>query len=159
MTSVVIALGSNVGARHVHLRRALHLVRAEVELARVSRVWETEPVDAPAGSAPFLNMVALGWTTLGAETLLSFLHGVEAAMGRRRRERNEPRPIDLDLVFFGAHLLRGGRAVVPHPRWRRRRFVLDPLADLRLPWVDPETGTPVAALTGPRVRDRVDSLY
>ncbi|MGH9458997.1 MAG: 2-amino-4-hydroxy-6-hydroxymethyldihydropteridine diphosphokinase [Thermoanaerobaculia bacterium] len=143
MTPVVIALGSNLGDRVLHLRRAIDRIRERVDIVRISRVHETAPVDAPEGSGPFLNMVVAGATRLGPEELLAFLHEIEADLGRRRRQRNEPRIIDLDLIFYGAHLVRGGEIVVPHPRWRQRRFVLDPLAELRLPWVDPESGVPL----------------
>ncbi|HVR44828.1 MAG TPA: 2-amino-4-hydroxy-6-hydroxymethyldihydropteridine diphosphokinase [Thermoanaerobaculia bacterium] len=145
MTPVVIALGSNLGDRRTHLRRAIAEVGALVRLARLSSVWETAPVDAPAGSGPFLNMVVAGWTRLGAPALLDAMHRIERGMGRKRRVRNEPRTIDLDLILYGARIEDSRELRVPHPRYRDRSFVLAPLRELGLPWIDPGTGRRIAS--------------
>lgn len=139
-TPVVIALGSNLGDRQYELNRALREMSGLVRLVRISPVYETAPVDAPPGSNDFLNMVVAGWTRLGAETLLEGLHGIESTRGRERRVRHEPRHIDLDLILYGAHRIKRPRIEVPHPRYRARSFVMDPLRALNLPWVDPATG-------------------
>ena len=68
--SVLIALGSNLGDRGWYLRRAIHELRDAVSVVRISRVIETEPVDAPRGSPRFLNMVVAGYTHLSPERLL-----------------------------------------------------------------------------------------
>ena len=159
MTSVLIALGSNLGDRRLNLRRAIEHLKLAVNLARLSPVWETAPVDAPEESGPFLNMVAAGSTSLGPEELLAELHEIERRLGRKRRRRAEPRNVDLDLILHGATLRRSGGLVVPHPRFRERAFVLAPLADLGLSWVDPSTGRPLKWL---RVEGDVEvagSLY
>jgi 2-amino-4-hydroxy-6-hydroxymethyldihydropteridine diphosphokinase len=143
---VVIALGSNLGPRQYLLRRAVHELAAFVRVVRQSSVHATAPVDAPKGSPDFLNMVVAGTTRLDAMELLSELHGIEARLGRVRGVRNAPRPIDLDLILYGAHLMRNGQIVVPHPRYREREFVLAPLRELRLPWRDPATGIALHSL-------------
>lgn len=143
MRSVLIALGSNLGDRRLHLRRAIDELACSVRIVRVSSVWETDPVDAPEGSGAFLNMVALGWTSRGAAELLNDLHAIEERMGRRRRRRNEPRIIDLDLVLHGATLRREKGVRVPHPRYLDREFVLSPIGELALRWSDPATGRPL----------------
>lgn len=159
MTPVLIALGSNLGDRRVSLRRAVEHLKSAVRLIRLSRVWETAPVDAPAGSGPFLNMVAAGVTELGPNELLDELHAIEARMGRVRRYPNEPRIVDLDLILHGASLLRSEAATVPHPRFRDRGFVLQPLSDLRLGWVDPTTGRPLRWLRGSGAVEATGLLY
>ena len=111
-----------------------------VSLVRISSIYETDPVDAPAGSPCFLNMVVAGLTSLSAFDLLAALHEIEAQHGRVRRERNGPRPLDLDLILYGAHAIRTASLVVPHPRYRERAFVREPLAELRLRWCDPVSG-------------------
>jgi 2-amino-4-hydroxy-6-hydroxymethyldihydropteridine diphosphokinase len=156
--SAVIALGSNLGDRRVNLRRAVAAIGGFVRVVRLSRVWETEPVDAPPGSGPFLNMVVAGWTTLRAAELLAAMHGVEATMGRVRRRRNEPRAIDLDLIFCGGELADGG-VLVPHPRYRERDFVVGPLGELALPWVDPATSIPLSRLRAGSGESRAFPLY
>ena len=146
MTPVVIALGSNLGDRRLHLRRAIARISGFVDVHRLSSVWETVPVDAPAGSGSFLNMVAAGTTSLTAAILLDSLHEIERGMGRVRRRLNEPRIIDLDLIFFGAEISRSRRLNLPHPRYETRSFVLQPLAELSLSWIDPRSGATLDSL-------------
>jgi 2-amino-4-hydroxy-6-hydroxymethyldihydropteridine diphosphokinase len=141
--AVVIALGSNVGPRELHLRRAVHRLQRIIRVVRLSSVLETEPVDSPSGAGRFLNMVLVGYTRCSAPALLQELLDLEIALGRRRpAPANAPRPIDLDLIFYGALISRGALQV-PHPRYRQREFVLAPLRELRLPWMDPVTGDPL----------------
>ena len=105
-----------------------------MRVVRVSSIHETAPVDAPSGSPPFLNMAVVGYTTLDASTFLRALHAIEHRMGRiRRRVRNEPRIIDLDLILFGAYRVRSAALTIPHPRAHLRPFVLDPLAECSTP--------------------------
>lgn len=137
---VVIALGSNLGDRAYHLRHAVHSLSEVVRIVRVSSSYDTPPVDAPAGSPRFLNMVVAGWTHLPPQKLLRALLAIESRLGRVRRERNGPRTIDLDLILYSAARLRTRELTLPHPRYRERAFVMEPLAELRLPWRDPVTG-------------------
>ncbi|MFZ2491011.1 MAG: 2-amino-4-hydroxy-6-hydroxymethyldihydropteridine diphosphokinase [Thermoanaerobaculia bacterium] len=142
---VVIALGSNLGDRRLNLARAVHEMRTAVRIVRLSRIHETDPVDAPAGSQRFFNMVVAGYTALSPEELMASLLGIEARLGRIRRGiRNAPRIIDLDVILFGATLRRSRSLTLPHPRYRDREFVTAPLRELRLPWRDPVTGEPLS---------------
>jgi 2-amino-4-hydroxy-6-hydroxymethyldihydropteridine diphosphokinase len=126
----VIALGSNLGDRAWHLRRALHALARIARLVRVSSIHETNPVDAPPGSPDFLNMVVVGRTPLSPFDLLRELLATEARLGRRRSVRNAPRVIDLDLIFYGARHIQTKDLTVPHPRWMERGFVLEPLREV-----------------------------
>ncbi len=126
--SVVIALGSNLGDRGWYLRRAVDELRRVISVVRVSQVIETEPVDAPPPK--FLNMAVVGHTRLSPEELLDALLAIEARLGRRRRTRNAPRVIDLDLILHSAHVRRSERLTLPHPRYRQREFVTRPLREL-----------------------------
>lgn len=121
-------MGSNLGDRGYHLRRAQYELSRIVTIVRVSSVIETDPVDAPAGSGRFLNAVLLGTTRLPPDVLLSSLLEIERRMGRRRRGvRNEPRVIDLDLIVYSALRMRTERLTLPHPRASQRQFVMQPL--------------------------------
>jgi 2-amino-4-hydroxy-6-hydroxymethyldihydropteridine diphosphokinase len=94
-----------------------------------SAVYETVPVgkiDQPA----FLNQVLEVRTTLAPEELLSRLLQVERELGRVRNERWGPRNIDLDLLAFGGHIFKTDRLVLPHQELHRRRFVLQPWAEI-----------------------------
>lgn len=130
LPTVVIALGSNLGDRALSLRRAVLALGAVMRVVRISSVHETEPVDAPAGSPPFLNMVVAGYTRLPPLALLEALQAIESRLGRRRGVRNAPRTIDLDLILYSSRAMRTKRLTLPHPRYREREFVMEPLREL-----------------------------
>ena len=139
-SSVLIALGSNLGDRAWFLRRAIHELAGEIDVVRISSFVETEPVYAPAGSPRFLNAVVAGCTERSPSSVLETLHRIEAKLGRRRSIRNAPRIIDLDLILYSAQMLRSRDLIVPHPRYLQREFVRGPLRELGLRWRDPASG-------------------
>jgi 2-amino-4-hydroxy-6-hydroxymethyldihydropteridine diphosphokinase len=143
---VFIGLGSNVGRRPVFLRRAVSALKKTpgVRVVRVSPVYETSPV-GPRQRC-FLNAVLEVRSHEGPEDLLKRLQALERALGRRRRRRWGPREIDLDLLLFGRRRANRPGLTLPHPRWRERKFVLWPLADLAPRFRDPADGSTVAAL-------------
>ncbi len=99
----------------------------------VSSLWETTPVDCPPGSPPFVNAVVslVPRKSETPESLLSRLQTLEQEFGRPLEHgRNEPRPLDLDLIAFGEQQRAGPGLVLPHPRAHLRQFVLQPLAEL-----------------------------
>ena len=127
----MLALGSNLGDREYHLRRALHELTAIVRVVRVSSIHETAPVDAPPGSPSFLNMVLLGFTALAPSALLSELLAIEKRLGRTRSGvRNAPRIIDIDLILHGSTRMRTSTLTLPHPRACEREFVMAPLREI-----------------------------
>lgn len=154
--SVVLALGSNLGDRRHRLREGIFRLSRIVRPVRISSFWETAAVDAPDGSPDFLNAALAGSTVLGPHELLAGLNAIEKAMGRVRTARNAPRPIDIDLIFHGPTLLHTPSLTLPHPRYREREFVLAPLRELELPWVDPESGVVLERLVGSGRVERVD---
>jgi 2-amino-4-hydroxy-6-hydroxymethyldihydropteridine diphosphokinase len=129
----VVALGSNMGDRLAKLQAAVDALAdtPDVWVSGVSSVYETEPVDAPAGSGPFLNAVVVLDTTLPPALLLDRVQAIESAYGRKRDGvANAPRPLDVDLVVVGDRVMGDERLVLPHPRAAGRAFVLAPWADL-----------------------------
>lgn len=135
--SVLISLGTNLGDRVGNLRRAIDALAPDVRIVRLSSVIETDPVDAPPGSPRFLNMVAIGHTALSPAALLERLLTIERQLGRRRtRVRNAPRTIDLDLILHSAHYVRSPALALPHPRFREREFVMQPVRELGLGWAE-----------------------
>jgi 2-amino-4-hydroxy-6-hydroxymethyldihydropteridine diphosphokinase len=133
--SVLIALGTNLGDRLLNVRRAVDLLASAVRVVRLSGVRETEPVDAPPGSPRFLNMVVAGHTSLPPAALLERLLAIEQRLGRKRTNvRNAPRTIDLDLILHSANRVRTPSLTVPHPRYRARPFVMEPIRELGLRW-------------------------
>jgi 2-amino-4-hydroxy-6-hydroxymethyldihydropteridine diphosphokinase len=143
-----LSLGSNLGDRLRNLQTAKAELAAipGIEILERAPVYETEPVDvAPAHQhRRFLNTVILIETSKSPEELLRFLRIIEQRQGRRRTaDRNAPRPIDIDIIFAGQMRRRGGPLTLPHPRWAERRFVVQPLADLRPDLVLPDEPRPV----------------
>lgn len=127
-STVVIALGSNLGDRRWYLRRAVDELRRVISVVRVSSIIETDPVDAPPPK--FLNMVVVGYTILSPEKLLDALQEIETRLGRRRTTRNAPRVIDIDLILHSANRRRSARLTLPHPRYRERQFVMRPMREV-----------------------------
>jgi len=124
-----VALGSNLGDREYNLRRALAMLPMRV--VRVSTFIETDAIDSAPGAPQFLNAVAIGYTALAPEEMLSELLKLEARLGRvRRGVRNEPRVIDLDLILHGATRVNTRTLTLPHPRAALRDFVMRPLAEI-----------------------------
>lgn len=143
---MAIALGSNLGDRLGHLRSAIDALGASVLTdVRVSRVIETAP-DPPGPAPPYLNAALVAHTTRSARALLEALLALEGAHGRTRPFANAPRTLDLDLILYGDAVLNEHGLVVPHPRFRERRFVLDPLAEIAPDWIDPVSGLTIARL-------------
>ena len=141
-----LALGSNLGDRAALIDAALaELEAAGVRVCERAPLYETDPVGV--GEQPqFLNAAAAGFTRLSARDLLDRLLGIERDRGRERPHEGAPRTLDLDLILYGSEVIDEPGLRVPHPRFRNRRFVLEPLAEIAGDWVDPETGEAMTAL-------------
>jgi 2-amino-4-hydroxy-6-hydroxymethyldihydropteridine diphosphokinase len=147
LVPVAIALGSNVGAREAHLNDAVTRLRALLTDARVSSFYETDYVGGAAGPQPrFLNAALVGHTDLPAQALLRALLDVERDAGRSRPFQDAPRTLDLDLILYGDSIIDQPGLLVPHPRFRQRRFVLEPLAEIAADWRDPVSGRRIEEL-------------
>jgi 2-amino-4-hydroxy-6-hydroxymethyldihydropteridine diphosphokinase len=100
-----------------------------------STVIQSAPVDCPPGSAPFLNAVAeiqVDSHKWPPEKLLANFQSFEQQRGRAaEHERNAPRPLDLDILYYGDRVVRLDTLVIPHSRLTERLFVLEPLAQIR----------------------------
>ena len=146
MKIVYLALGSNVGNREEHLRKALGKLQArDLRLRRESGLYETEPMGLRE-QRWFLNQVAEFETELFPMQLLLRTQRIERILGRRRTIANGPRTIDIDIVLYGNAVVKGPDLEIPHPRYRERRFVLEPLAELNPELRDPVTGQSVGAM-------------
>ncbi|MDD5020450.1 MAG: 2-amino-4-hydroxy-6-hydroxymethyldihydropteridine diphosphokinase [Candidatus Omnitrophica bacterium] len=143
-----LGLGSNLGDRLGHIRRAADLLKASsgISMLRLSAVYETAPWDTDKGQPDYLNAVVEVEATAGPRGLLKVLGEIEQALGRKRQEPKGPRTIDLDILYCGSQVIRDEGLTVPHPGAHARFFVLKPLADLVPGFIDPQTGETVARM-------------
>jgi 2-amino-4-hydroxy-6-hydroxymethyldihydropteridine diphosphokinase len=143
---VAVALGSNVGDRRAHLDYAISKLQSLLANLTVSRYYDTVPVGVSGPQPLFLNAAAVGDTTLPARALLEALLALEADRGRERLYVHAPRTLDLDLILHGDVVLDEPGLTVPHPRFRERTFVLEPLAEIAADLRDPITRKTVGEL-------------
>jgi 2-amino-4-hydroxy-6-hydroxymethyldihydropteridine diphosphokinase len=130
MSTVYIALGTNVGEREKNLHEAIRLLGVSgVQVRKVSSVYETEPVDY-LDQPWFLNAVLKAETSMEAEQLLAALRRIETDMGSKKRFAKGPRLIDLDILLYDDATIDTPNLQVPHPRMLLRNFVLVPLAEI-----------------------------
>jgi 2-amino-4-hydroxy-6-hydroxymethyldihydropteridine diphosphokinase len=144
LTVVWLGFGANLGDRQANIERALVRVEDQVRISRRSDLVETEPVRAEGPD--YLNCVAEGETELAPIELLDFTQEIEREMGRSAKGTNAPRPIDIDILFFGDRIVRTPRLSVPHPRLHVRPFVLDPLRAIEPGLLHPLLGRTVEEL-------------
>jgi 2-amino-4-hydroxy-6-hydroxymethyldihydropteridine diphosphokinase len=140
--SVYLSLGSNVGDRKENLDRALSFLSERLRVEEVSSVYDTAPEDNP-DQPRFLNLIAHAYTTLEPQSLLALVKGIEAKLGRTPSTRYSPRPMDIDILFYGKQALNSTTLTIPHARIPERAFVLVPLAEIAPEMVHPVSGKPV----------------
>ncbi len=146
MDRVAVALGSNLGDRAGHLNHAVSRLQSVIHKLRVSRYHETAPVGVTGPQPLYMNAVAVGQTRLTPRALLDALLAIERERGRMRPHPNAPRTLDLDIILFGELVSEETELTIPHPRFRERRFVLEPLIELAPELVDPVTRLTVREL-------------
>ncbi|HXO86744.1 MAG TPA: 2-amino-4-hydroxy-6-hydroxymethyldihydropteridine diphosphokinase [Gemmatimonadales bacterium] len=128
---VYVALGSNMGDREGHLAHARSRLNElpGTRVIAVSKVEETAPL-GPVAQPPYLNQMVLLETSLSPADLLARCREIEAERGRERRERWGPRTLDLDIVRYGARIVREPNLMIPHPELANRDFWQREIAEL-----------------------------
>jgi 2-amino-4-hydroxy-6-hydroxymethyldihydropteridine diphosphokinase len=144
LTSYAIALGSNRRSRHGSPAATVRAAADRLGVERLSRIRATRAV-GPAGRG-FANAAALIESDLDPPALLAALKRIEREFGRRGGRRWGPRVLDLDIILWSEGSWAEDGLVIPHPEFRRRAFVIEPLADLVPGWRDPLTGATVRQL-------------
>ncbi|MDR1037886.1 MAG: 2-amino-4-hydroxy-6-hydroxymethyldihydropteridine diphosphokinase [Deltaproteobacteria bacterium] len=137
-----VLLGANLESPRAAVERASELMGA-LEGFRIlarSSMWVTDPVGGPPGQDPYVNRAEIWLAPPDPVGVVRALLGVEARMGRVRRERWGPRVIDVDLLYLGGLVSEDEEAMVPHPRLHVRAFALYPLAEVRPAWIHPLLG-------------------
>jgi len=147
LATAYLCLGSNLGEREKNLTQALSLLSQEINLEKVSPVYETEPVGYKEQPL-FLNLACQIITDLNPRELLRLAKTIERKMGRVPSSQiNSPRLIDIDILFYDNRILESQDLTIPHPRLPQRAFVLIPLADIAPKLVHPVLGKSIAELT------------
>lgn len=145
--NVFLGLGSNVGDRAANLKVAADLITKNVgKIAKKSHLYETQPW-GNTDQESFLNQVIMINTTLDPRDLLEKISKIERELGRERREKWGPRPLDIDILFYGKRVIRDKGLEIPHPELHKRAFVLVPLMEIA-----PELEHPI-------LKKQVDELY
>ncbi len=159
------SLGSNLYNRKRLLMQAknLLLTAPRTHFVDQSPIYETTPVDVKPEyqDMAYLNSIVIVDSELPLESWLSYIGKIETNLGRDRDEtdRNAPRPIDIDLIYAGDQIIDSGGLEVPHPRWAQRRFVVQPLCDVRPDMILPEADKPVSAILQSLPPDEGLSIY
>lgn len=130
-------LGSNLGNRELYLQKAIRYIENEIaDVVKASSVYETQSwgkTDAP----DYLNQVVMLRTAMPPLDILKKILGIEIALGRRREEKWGSRTIDIDILFYGEHIINEPALQVPHPELHKRRFTLEPLSEIGADFVHP----------------------
>jgi len=134
-----------MGNRQANLDKALEFLSQRLQLKKVSSLYDTEPV-GNTEQPRFLNMVCQVNTRLAPEELLTLAKGIELKLGRVPGKSNTPRPIDIDILFYGDQVIKTKKLVIPHPRLTERAFVLVPLDEIATDFVHPVNGKTVKEL-------------
>ncbi len=136
LLEVGLSLGSNLGDRVATLARAKKLIATidGVKIVSASSLYETEPVGVRQEfqHMKFINAVLILKTRLPVAALHSKLADIEHELGRvRLDDKYAPRALDIDVLYAGEIVSDETQLMLPHPRWAQRRFVLQPLTEVR----------------------------
>lgn len=146
MKETYISFGGNVGnvaATLQKMKQALVLLPS-VREARFSSLYRTSPVsDVP--QEMYLNGVCRFITDAPPLVLFHELEKIESCLGKRQKPKDQPRPIDIDILFYGSCEFFGDGLIIPHPRWKERLFVLVPLQELGI-------GLPIASVVDEEIQ-------
>ncbi|MGF7040566.1 2-amino-4-hydroxy-6-hydroxymethyldihydropteridine diphosphokinase [Mucilaginibacter lappiensis] len=137
MNNIFLLIGSNLGDRKLFLKQAIKHIEADIApLVKASSVYETQSwgkTDAP----DYLNQVLMLQTLLPAQVVLQKILAIENLLGRKREEKWGSRIIDIDILFYGDAIIDELNLQVPHPELHKRRFTLEPLAEIAADFVHP----------------------
>ncbi len=140
--NIIIGIGGNIKSKDgchpikVAIKAIKFLETYSIYVKKQSSWYESEPI--PKSDQPnFFNCIVFAKTYLNELDVLKSLHEIEHILGRRRNMTNEARVIDLDLIDYSNNILTSKEIIIPHPRAHKRRFVMEPLAELDKNWVHP----------------------
>ena len=135
-----LSIGSNLGNRSENIKKCISHISAISIIKATSSIIETEPFKVSIKQDNFLNLVVKIEFLKDHFELLNNINLIESKLGRIRSSvRNEPRIIDIDIIFFNDLIFSNDNLVIPHPRFKERLFVLQPLSEISPNFIDPIT--------------------
>ena len=138
---ILISFGSNLNSKKFgrpenNCLQAIEVLKKVFFLKKVSKLYTSEPI--PKSNQPwFVNGALEISTSRKPIDILEQLHEVENNFGRYRLKKNEPRIIDLDLLCYHNLISKRIGLKLPHPRLHKRRFVIQPICDIKPSWIHP----------------------
>jgi 2-amino-4-hydroxy-6-hydroxymethyldihydropteridine diphosphokinase len=142
---IYLGLGSNMGDRRYNLESALVALASKIKVQVVSSLYDTTPVGNIL-QPRFLNLVCEAHSSLTPTDLLTFIKQIEKNMGRIPGPVNNPRPLDIDILFYGNQVIAAPALIIPHPRLTERAFVLVPFAEIAPDFVHPVVGKTIGQI-------------
>ena len=142
MSKIYIALGSNLDEPSEQINKAINLIDAIADLSvtHISSLYKTKPI-GKIDQPDFINAVIEVEGDISPENLHAALQAIETQAGRIRKELNEPRTLDLDILLIDDLIMKTKKLTVPHPRMHQRQFVIVPLFEinqkLNIPGIGP----------------------
>ena len=127
----VLSMGTNIGDRKQNIEKAIESINSipYTDVIKCSKIYETEPVGY-ARQDDFYNVALLVSSEFEPHEMLGLCLGIEAGFGRKRGIKNGPRILDIDVIFAENEKIDTKNLEIPHPRYNKRRFVLEPMLDL-----------------------------
>ena len=145
---VYLSIGSNIGDRESNIASSIAMLGSYIEISKIksSSFYKTEPL-YNENQPSFLNIILELETTLTAFQLLDKIHEIEKMLGREeKRQKNQPRTIDIDIIIFKDSFIDTPNLQIPHPGAVLRKFVLIPLAELASDEIFPKTNIKIVDL-------------
>ena len=137
-SKVFLSLGSNLGDRNKNLSKCIEYLREISKIEKISSIYETKPFMVKIKQDDFLNLVVKIVYKKSPKDLLENISIIEQSLGRlRSNRRNEPREIDIDILFFENLIINEKDLIIPHPRFSERLFVLNPMNEIEPDLKDP----------------------
>lgn len=145
MPKTLIAFGANIGNVKENFEIAFQNIKQFGNIIKISKYYKTKPV-GNTNQPDFTNGALYFETQLSPQQLLEKLLEIEKEAGRVRVQKNEPRTLDLDIIFYDDKIIEEENLTIPHPRVYERRFVLEPLNEIAPKFTCPKTGKQISEL-------------
>ncbi len=130
MNKTYLLIGGNVGNRIANLKNAINLIEQHIgNITNRSPIYETGAW-GNRNQPDFLNQVLIVETNLNAAECMQLIFLMENKMGRVRDKKNDPRIIDIDILFFNDEIINDPNLTIPHPQIQNRKFVLIPMNEI-----------------------------